>query len=239
MRESAFAGDDHLPKRRGDRPLLDPHDLPRQRRGVVPGGHSRYPDQDVMSESPAWDERTRDMLVDRVEHPPAIRFFGNAEASTLGAFLDVFLGQHDEPRVPALAYLDAKLHEGRSEGFRHVALPDDRALWRLIARGLDEVAGQHDATSFADAPAAVRERVVGSFADGKLRSPTWDGIDQKLAWSVATAHMVDAFWAHPWAWNEMGFPGPAYPRGYARLGPDQREHWEAFEEGPSRNPGQR
>ena len=26
------------------------------------------------------------------------------------------------------------------------------------------------------------------------------------------------FYAHPWAWNEIGFGGPAYPRGYARFG---------------------
>ena len=32
---------------------------------------------------------------------------------------------------------------------------------------------------------------------------------------------------HPWAWNEIGFGGPAYPRGYARLGPGQRESWES------------
>jgi hypothetical protein len=31
----------------------------------------------------------------------------------------------------------------------------------------------------------------------------------------------------------MGFPGPAYPRGYMRLGPGQREPYESFEEGPA------
>jgi hypothetical protein len=39
--------------------------------------------------------------------------------------------------------------------------------------------------------------------------------------------VLGAFYSHPWAWNEIGFGGPAYPRGYARLGPGQREHWEA------------
>jgi hypothetical protein len=235
MRESAFARDDHLPNKRGDRPLLDPRDLPHQRRGVAPGGHSRYPDQDVMAESQAWDARTRALLIDRVEHPPAIRFFDSAEAATIGTLLDVFLGQRDEPKVPAVAYLDAKLYEGRSEGYRHVSLPDDRALWRVIARGLDEAAAQHGSRSFVDATATLREQLVGQFADGTLSSPIWEGLDQKLAWSVVTGHMVEAFWSHPWAWNEMGFPGPAYPRGYARLGADQRERWEAFEEGPVRD----
>jgi hypothetical protein len=47
--------------------------------------------------------------------------------------------------------------------------------------------------------------------------------------------ILSAFYSHPWAWNEIGFGGPAYPRGYARFGPGQRESWEgapAFELDP-------
>ena len=31
--------------------------------------------------------------------------------------------------------------------------------------------------------------------------------------------ILSAFYSHPWAWNEVGFGGPAYPRGFMRLGP--------------------
>jgi hypothetical protein len=27
------------------------------------------------------------------------------------------------------------------------------------------------------------------------------------------------FYSHPWSWNEIGFGGPAYPRGFMRIGP--------------------
>jgi hypothetical protein len=30
--------------------------------------------------------------------------------------------------------------------------------------------------------------------------------------------ILAAFYSHPWAWNEIGFGGPAYPRGFMRLG---------------------
>ena len=39
------------------------------------------------------------------------------------------------------------------------------------------------------------------------------------AWSVCMRMILAAFYSHPWAWNEIGFGGPAYPRGYMRLGP--------------------
>jgi hypothetical protein len=236
MRTSPFADDDHLPKKRGDRSQLDPRDLPRQRRGVAPGGHSRYPEQDVMAQAGSWDEPTRALLVDRVEHPPPIRFFTPAEAACVGAFLDEFLGQDDEPRVPALEFLDARLHDGRTDGYRHAGLPPDPELWRTLARSFDEAARARGATSFAAAAPALRESLVGAFADGTLAARGLAGLDQALAWQVVAGHAVEAFWSHPWAWNEMGFPGPAYPRGYVRLGPDEREHWEAFEEGPVRGP---
>ena len=29
--------------------------------------------------------------------------------------------------------------------------------------------------------------------------------------------VVEAYYAHPYAWDEVGFGGPAYPRGYMRL----------------------
>ena len=35
----------HLPKRRGEQAHADPADLPRQRRGITPQLHGRYPDQ--------------------------------------------------------------------------------------------------------------------------------------------------------------------------------------------------
>jgi hypothetical protein len=45
-------------------------------------------------------------------------------------------------------------------------------------------------------------------------------------------YVVQAFYSHPWAWNEIGFGGPAYPRGYAAFGSPhlgEREPWEGVE----------
>jgi len=46
---------------------------------------------------------------------------------------------------------------------------------------------------------------------------------------VVMRDALSAFYAHPWAWNEIGFGGPAYPRGYARLGIGMSEAWEGEE----------
>lgn len=47
------------------------------------------------------------------------------------------------------------------------------------------------------------------------------------AWGVVMRGVLSAFYSHPWAWNEIGFGGPAHPRGYVRLGLGQLERREA------------
>jgi hypothetical protein len=58
---------------------------------------------------------------------------------------------------------------------------------------------------------------------------TWHGLPAGRVWSLWMRYACAAFYSHPTAWNEIGFPGPAYPRGYANLGLDRREHWERRE----------
>ena len=201
-------------------------DVPAQRHGVAPQMRGRYPDYDVLDEADHWDEVTRRLVLDRVHNVPPIRFFTAPEANTLGAFCDLVLAQDDDPKIPVLNMVDAKLFAGELDGFRYEDMPDDRETWRLVALGLDAAARQHRAASFVDAAAEVRQRVVEAFAEGKLHGEIWDDLPPARAWKVVTRAMLSAFYSHPWAWNEIGFGGPAYPRGYARIGAGERESWE-------------
>ena len=164
--------------------------------------HGRYPDFDCLEQADHWDELTRQVVLERVENVPLLGFFTEIEAAALGAFCDVVLAQDAEPRVPVLAFIDRKLAEGRLDGYQYADMPDDRETWRLVARGLDEAAAAHGADS------------SGAAAPGDAQR-----------WSYAQL----AFYSHPWAWNEIGFGGPAYPRGYARVGVGLSEAWEGEE----------
>jgi Gluconate 2-dehydrogenase subunit 3 len=205
------------------------HDLPRQRRGTTPQMHGRYPDYDCLEQADHWDPQTRRVVRDRLEHPPSFAFFDKSEAGTLTPFCDIVLAQDSEPRVPVLAFVDQKLAAGRLDGFQYAGMPDDRETWHLVARGLDEAAREQAGDSYARLEWSVQEKLADQFAEGNLKGRVWDEIDQKRAWSVVLRSVLAAFYAHPWAWNEIGFGGPAYPRGYARLGGGLRESWEGEE----------
>jgi hypothetical protein len=224
----------HLPKQRPDGRPAAPEGLPRQRAGRTPQMHGRYPDYDVLAEARHWDPVTRDLLESRVRDVPALRVFDAGQAACLHAFLDVVLAQDAEPRIPVLEMVDAKFAAGRLDGYRYVDMPPDPVTWQQVAALLDRTARGRGAPGFAALGPEAQEAVVAAFATGDLDG---EGLDVSRAWSVVMRGALGAFYSHPWAFNEIGFGGPAYPRGYMRLQPgadgrEPRERPEAFEEDP-------
>ena len=209
---------DHLPHRRPDGQPPHPSWLPRQRRGTTPQMIGRYPDFDVFDALDTWDEATKRVVLARLRPAGPLRFFTTTEEPTLRALCDTILAQDREPRVPVAEMVDTKLADGRLDGYQYADMPDDRDTWRLVLPGLDHTATQGYQTGFADAPEAQREAIVSQFARGRLVGGAWDELTVTRAWSVVMRAALAAFYSHPWAWNEIGFGGPAYPRGFMRLG---------------------
>jgi hypothetical protein len=216
---------EHLPNKRGGAPG-PPDELPRQRKGTTPQMYGRYPDWDVLSQQAHWDVVTRNVVLDRVQKVPPFRFFDEREQHTLKAFCDRVTAQDRDPRIPVLSMVDAKLDAGELDGYQFAGMPDDRDVWRIVARGLDEVALEAGAHDFGSLSQEAQRQIVGRFADGQFDGGAWEEVDVSKAWSVVTRHILSAFYSHPWAWNEIGFGGPAYPRGYAAFGVGTKEHWE-------------
>ena len=229
----------HLPNLRPGGQAAKPDWLPRQREGITPQMVGRYPDYDVLASTADWDAATRKVVMERLDPPATLRFFTVEQAPTLRAFCDVLLAQDAEPRVPVLELVDEKLAAGRLDGYEYEDMPDDRQTWRLMLDGLDATAQQwHGKASFADCAVEDQEGIIKAFAAGQLAGEAWEEVNVSHAWEVCTRMMLEAFYSHPWAWNEIGFGGPAYPQGYMRLGPvsvlEPRERPGATDEDPVR-----
>ncbi len=230
---------DHLPNLRPDRQPPHPSWLPTQRRGTTPQMIGRYPDYDVFDAAGTWDDATAKVVESRLHLGSDLSFFSAAEGPTLRAFCDVCVAQDGEPRVPVAEMIDDKLAAGRLDGYQYADMPDDRDTWRRVLAGLDEVAAaRYGKASFAAAEAGTREAIVAALAKSQVSGGSWDDLNVARAWSVCMRMILSAFYSHPWAWNEIGFGGPAYPRGYMRLGPTStREPFErsgATDEDPVR-----
>ncbi len=213
---------------------FEPEGLPRQRRGTTPQLVGRYPDFDVLELADHWDEKTRAVVLARVHEVPEPRFFDDAERATLEPLCDRLTAQDREPRIPVLAYIDEKLASGVFDGYRYDGLPDDAETWRVVVRGLDEAARPLGADTFGALDRQLQLVLCERFSEDELYVAAWEGLDVSRVFSVVIRYVCEAFYSHPWAWNEIGFPGPAYPRGYSRFSSPHLRHgetesWEAGE----------
>ena len=149
---------------------------------------------------------------------PPLRFFTPREEGTARALTDRLLAQDNEPRVPVLELIDARLAEGQGDGYRYEDMPGDAEAWRRSIAGLD---------ADAQAPSPRGDRRADGPDRGRPRTRgDWHGMPAGRVFNLWMRYACTAFYSHPWAWNEIGFGGPAYPRGYANLGIDRRETWE-------------
>ncbi len=65
---------------------------------------------------------------------------------------------------------------------------------------------------------------------GELKAPQWGELRPDVFFKKRMARdVVLAYYAHPTAWSEIGWGGPASPRGYVRLDSNERDPWEAAE----------
>ena len=203
--------------------------------GRTPGGQGdRFPGYDVVGEVGSWDVVTAGVVLARFGPPPPLRFFDPREEAIARPLLDQLLDQRDEPRVPVLEMIDARLAEAQTDGWHYDNMPEDANAWRESLRALDTDAQKSCGRPFAQLSWAEQTQVIEAMH--ALGHSAWHGMPAARVWSLWTRYAATAFYAHPWAWNEIGFGGPAYPRGYKNLGLDRREPWEVPDTHPDRDP---
>ena len=201
------------------------------------GWDGRFPGFDVLGQARHWDEVTAEAVLARTGPPAAVKFFTEAEESCARALLNLLTGQDErdgELAVPVLEMVDSRLAAGETDGWRYDDMPEDGQAWRNTLVLLDADARQLSGTAFADAPPADQARLVQAVQD--LASGNWHGLPAAHVWSLWTRYACTAFYAHPFAWAEIGFPGPAYPRGYKNTGVDKLEPFEVADAHPSEDP---
>ena len=186
----------------------------------------RFPGYDVLDRSRTWDDVTAGVVLARVGPRPPLRFFTPREEAAARPLLDRLLAQDDEPRVPVFELIDARLAEGEIDGWRYEDMPEDGAAWKRSLRRLDDDARARRAgESFATLDRQAQVDVLESVRT----ADRWHEFPAQRVWTLWLRYACAAFYAHPWAWNEIGFGGPAYPVGYKSLGVGGREPWEVPE----------
>ena len=199
---------------------------PRSQHAITPQNRGRFPGFDVLDQADRWDDATAGVVLARLTLPSMLSFFTPYEVGVARPMLDLLLGQDSEPRVPIVPLIDARLASGETDGWHYEDLPEDGRAWRESLAHLDEDARARHDTGYANLTVAQQSRLLDHVHNLSQDGDEWHGASAKHIWSLWTRYACTAFYSHPWAWNEIGFSGPAYPRGYLNPGINAREKWE-------------
>ena len=200
---------------------------PREQPGYYPGYHT-------LSQQAFWDEATRSLILRRVEQTPPIRFFSGIERQTMEAVTERILPQSDRAphrRIPIAPIIDDRLFHNRIDGFRYEDMPSDQDAYRWGLAAIDAMSHTLYAKSFYELESRSQDEILRSIHDCKPLVPhdAWKRMNVRRFWALLVQDCIEAYYAHPWAWDEIGFGGPAYPRAYMRLEGGKPEPWEKDE----------
>jgi hypothetical protein len=198
---------------------------------------TRYPSYNVLDKwsSPDWDDQTREVVRRRLEEVPPLRFFTEHEARTLAAVTERIIPQpdrSDHEKVPILPWIDEKLYEDRRDGYRYEELPPQREAWRLGLAGIDETAqALFNGKQFVELDPLSQDVVLTHVSRGDAPGAAWKEMPAaRFFKSVLCVTIAKTYYAHPLAWNEIGYNGPSSPRGHVRKWEGGVDPWEAQEE---------
>jgi gluconate 2-dehydrogenase subunit 3-like protein len=198
----------------------------------------RYPGYDVLAKrnSPSWNDKTRAVIDRRMAiDPDRHAFFTDTEWPTMRAICQRIVPQPANRLHPApvAAMVDEKLHNNSGDGYRDARLPPMRDAWRRALAAIDAEATSRYGRRFHELGTLLQDDLLKAVQNGEVDEKPWGDLSPKLFFKKRLLHdVVSAYYVHPAAWNEIGFGGPASPRGYVRMNFDRRDPWEAAEARP-------
>ena len=160
-------------------------------------------------------------LAPRAERGPV--FLDDRGFAVLQAAVARLVPQPAGRRAPLAEIIDANLAADRRDGWRYDTLPPDGEAYRLGLQGVDETARCLFACGFVELGPFDQEAVLASIADGWAPSMVWARLPPIRFFEEVLAETVEAYAAHPYGQERMGYRGMADARGFLAVGLDRRD----------------
>jgi hypothetical protein len=202
----------------------------------------RFPGYSTLAkrDTPSWNDATRKVIDKRLNDPPPRRFFAEDEWAILLAVCDRILPQPGsaENKVPIANFIDQKMDKDQGDGFRQAGQPTMQEMWKRGLHAIDAEARLRFGASFLDLFGGRQDDLLRIVQNSDVRAPEWARVPAKAFFQNRVQHdIVTYYYGHPRGWDEMGFGGPASPRGYVRMGFDRHDPWDSVEQKPKERTG--
>lgn len=190
---------------------------------------TRYPSYDVLREREHWDEHTREIVLKRLGPFDNNKFLTDHEAEMIASIArHIIYDNRKEILAYVVHHLDSILASPVGEDQRKVGTPPRQELIREGLKAIDKLARQQYGTPFLELDEKKQLSMLEGLDHGKAMAlPEWQLIPQKELFKKLATETVSAYYSHPVVWSEIGYGGPAYPRGYVRVEMGLTDPWEA------------
>lgn len=188
-----------------------------------------YPDYDVLASIDEWDAHTKELVLKRLGPFPEKRFLEQDELSKLRLIIrHMVYDDRDDIIDWILYYIDRRLDSGIGESHREPTEPPEQVLIREGLKALDKLSLKLYNKNFIDADVKEQYEMLALLQLKKAADiPEWTTIPQKALFQKLLDLIISSYYSHPKIWSEMGYGGPAYPRGYYRIELSFIDPWEA------------
>lgn len=187
-----------------------------------------YPNFDVLAEKDHWDKFSRAVVLERLK-PSQPSFLNATEVRTLRTVVENLLYESREDVLNFVVFhVDRQLASPIGESERKADVPPQGDLLRRGLNALDAFATTNSGKPLSECQPEFQAKMLQDLQQSMLSmTDEFADIPQKDLFKKLLLLAVDALASHPIIWSEMGFAGPAYPRGYYRIEHGLTDPWEA------------
>lgn len=190
---------------------------------------SRYPSFNVMNELDEWDDHTQTIVSSRLQANTSLQILTPEEAETLRQISSILVSDSTAEVLDfVIEHVDRTLYKSPGEGQRKKGVPEASELVRSGLQAIDAGARELYGSSFQELDAASQKQYLQSVSESTAEpADIWSAIPQEPLFAKLLQLTVESYCSHPRIWSEIGYAGPAYPRGYVRTQLGQLDPWEA------------
>lgn len=169
---------------------------------------------------------TRNVLKERLERKETIEpsFFDLGTFITLRAVCNRLIPQPDAGKtVDVAGCLDSILAEGKGNGWRYNDMPPDDKAYLTGLHGINETSKTMFGAAFTLLGEAAQDQVLHSIQNNTAVGKTWETIPARLFFEELLAAVVEFYYSHPFAKEEIGEVAMADAKGWLKMGLNQLE----------------
>lgn len=190
---------------------------------------TRYPFYNVLQEKSHWDEHTREIVLKRLGPFTKYEFLNNYEVEILYAMAKLVVNEERQEILEYLVHqLDKNLASPIGEDQRKIGVPEQKILIRQGLLALNQAVRQQYSVNYVELGSPQQLAFLNDLQKGKATLPEkWQEFPQQDFFKKLAADLISFYYSHPVIWSEIGYGGPAYPRGYVRVEKGLADPWEA------------